>query len=39
MDGSMSRTYIEQMAQLDVQQKLAILADAAKYETARGLAG
>src|SRR5690242_3243326 len=39
MDGSMSRTYIEQMAQLDVQQKLAILADAAKYDASCASSG
>ena len=35
----MSRTYIEQMAQLDVQQKLAILADAAKYDASCASSG
>src|ERR1043165_6830414 len=39
MDGSMSRTYIEQMPQLDVQQKLAILADAAKYDASCASSG
>ena len=35
----MSRTYIEQMSALDVQQKLAILADAAKYDASCASSG
>src|SRR5688572_25209718 len=39
MDGSLSRTYIEQMAHLDTRQKLAILADAAKYDASCASSG
>ena len=33
------RTYIEQMAQLDTREKLAILADAAKYDASCASSG
>jgi putative DNA modification/repair radical SAM protein len=39
MDFTGLRTYIEQMAQLDTREKLAILADAAKYDASCASSG
>lgn len=39
LDILVTRTYIERMAQLDVKQKLAILADAAKYDASCASSG